>query len=148
MVYHVNAYQFWSCSLQLFFNKKNLVTYMASRNNSKNILSSFFFCFTETCKNKDLTVRPLFLDFSLKLRMINIIVQDCLLMLYPHVTKFSTRAIINDSGNIFLTFHKISNLKMNTVIDFQLIFFVKVMFSRNYISNIWNMFFFLFKWEM
>ena len=106
-----------------FSIKKCLVTYMASRNNSKSILNSFFFCFTETCKNKGLTVRPLFLHFSLKLRMVNINVQDCLLMLYPHVTKFSTRAIINDSGNIFLTFHKISNLKMNTAIDFQLIFF-------------------------
>ena len=28
--------------------------------------------------------------------------------------------MINDINNIFLTFHKISNLKMNTVIDFQL----------------------------
>ena len=78
-----------------FLIKKCLVKYMISRNNSKNILIFF----------------------------LSILLQDCLLMLYSHVTKFSTRAIINDSDNIFLTLHKISNLKMNTAIDFQLIFF-------------------------
>ena len=59
------------------------------------------------------------------LRMVNINVQDCLIIMYTHVTKFSTRAMINDINNIFLTFHKISNLKMNTAIDFQLIFWVE-----------------------
>ena len=70
--------------------------------------------------------------------MVSITVQDYLIMMYPHATKFSPRPIINDSGNIFLTFYKMSNLKMNTVIDFQIFFLVKVMVSRNYISNIWN----------
>ena len=57
--------------------------------------------------------------------MVSITVQDYLIMMYPHATKFSPRPIINDSGNIFLTFYKMSNLKMNTVIDFQIIFFGK-----------------------
>ena len=39
-------------------------------------------------------------------------------MMYPHATKFSPRAIINYSGDNFLNFHKISNLKMNTTIVF------------------------------
>ena len=65
--------------------------------------------------------------------MVSITVQDYLIMMYPHATKFSPRTIINDSGNIFLTFYKMSNLKMNTVIDFQIFFLVKVMVSRNYI---------------
>ena len=55
--------------------------------------------------------------------MVRITVQDCLIIMYPHATKFSPWAIINDFGTIFLTFHKMSNLKMNTVIDFQIIFF-------------------------
>ena len=54
--------------------------------------------------------------------MVSITVQDYLIMMYPHATKFSPRPIINDSGNIFLTFYKMSNLKMNTVIDFQIFF--------------------------
>ena len=57
--------------------------------------------------------------------MVSITVQDYLIMMYPHATKFSPRTIINDSGNIFLTFYKMSNLKMNTVIDFQIYFFGK-----------------------
>ena len=57
--------------------------------------------------------------------MVSITVQDYLIMMYPHATKFSPRPIINDSGNIFLTFYKMSNLKMNTVIDFQIFFFGK-----------------------
>ena len=71
--------------------------------------------------------------------MISITVQDYLIMMYPNATRFSPRPIIIDSSDLFLTFYKMSNLKMNTVIDSQIyIFLVKVMVSRNYISNIWN----------
>ena len=46
-------------------------------------------------------------------------------MMYPHATDNSPRPIINDSGKKFQTFYKMSNLKMNTVIDFQIYFFGK-----------------------
>ena len=55
--------------------------------------------------------------------MVSITEQDCLIMMYPHAQKLSPWAINNDSGDIFLTFHKMSNLKMNTNFDFQIIFF-------------------------
>ena len=38
--------------------------------------------------------------------------------MYPHAIKFSPQEINNDSGKNVLTFHKISNLRMNNVIDF------------------------------
>ena len=55
--------------------------------------------------------------------MVIITEQDCLIIMYRHAKKNCPWAIINDFGNIFLNFHKLSNLKMNTVIDFQLFFF-------------------------
>ena len=55
--------------------------------------------------------------------MVIITEQDCLIIMYRHAKNFCPWAIINDFGNIFLNFHKLSNLKMNTVIDFQLFFF-------------------------